>query len=116
MTNTPEDQTQMPTPMPGFELPTAMTRAMLETVGVWNREVGRFIGHRLEVDGEFQTRLAHCTDPAEALDLVSRFFQTAFHEYAEEAQKLSKISAEGAAKGMAAVDSEFADKGPLPIE
>lgn len=91
-------------PMFGFEMATAVSRATMHAMSEWNREMSRFIGHRLEQDAELQDRLARCDNPGQLFECCSSFMQQAFEEYADEFRRLQQLSAEAASENMSALD------------
>lgn len=103
-------------PLIGVELTAAMSRATLQAMSTWSREMARFIGHRLETDAELQERLSRCTEPGEAIEAWSNFMQTAMNEYADEARRLQDLSAESATEAMATMEAEANPNTPPPIE
>ena len=100
------------TPNMGFELAAAMTRATLHAMSEWNREMGRFLSHRLEMDAKLQEDLSRCAQPLEAVGVCSEFMQTAVGDYAREAQKLQEISTGSAAENIAAMGAGLKSNGP----
>lgn len=103
------------TPVMGFEVATAMTRATLHAMSEWNREMGRFLSHRLEMDAKLQDDLSRCTQPFEAIGVCSEFMQAAVSDYAREAQKLQELSASAAADNIATVGANLKSNGSASI-
>jgi len=79
-------------PFMGYEVATTMTCAMFHAMSEWNREVAKFVGHRLEMDARLQAELATCTNAFDAFDTVSKFMQTASADYAREARNVQELS------------------------
>ncbi|MEM8853130.1 MAG: phasin family protein [Pseudomonadota bacterium] len=108
---TTNDHTTMPlTPLMGYEVATVMSRAMFHAMSEWNKEMAKFIGHRLEMDAKLQAELAACDSPFEAFDHLTRFMQTAYLDYAKEAKTVRDIAATTAEDNLAVMESELSPK------
>ncbi|XWN31584.1 MAG: phasin family protein [Devosia sp.] len=105
------DQATVPlSPFMGFEVTTAVTRAMFHAMSEWNKEMARFLGHRLEMDAKLQADLAACNSPFEAFEHLTNFMQTAYADYAREAKTVQEISATTAEENLATMDAELSPK------
>ncbi len=87
-------------PMAGAAFAMAASRAWLKSFSDYNKELSRFLAHRLEQDADLQTKLASCQKPAEMVEIYSEFTQNAFKEYADETQRLQAVAAEAMSSGM----------------
>lgn len=95
------------TPMAAFEIASATTRAMLHSMSVWNAEMAKFIGHRLEMDAKLQDELSRATEPAHVLDAMSKFYHAAFADYREEGEKLGKIAVDATEESLVSMEVEL---------
>lgn len=78
----------------------AANRAWLRGLSEYNQEMGKFLTHRLKVDAALQSKLADCAKPMDAFKVYSDFTQSAFKDYADEQQKLQKVTAEAVTHGL----------------
>lgn len=105
MRDTPTSETPTAVmPNVGFEIVAAMTRSNLHAMSEWNREMAKFVGHRLEEDARLQDELSRCCQPFEAFEVFARFMHTALLDYASETRKLQAMSVDTTADSMAAIE------------
>lgn len=105
---------ELANPLVGWEIATAMTRTMFHAMSEWNREMAKFVGHRLEMDAQLQDELARCDNPFNAVDALSKFLQTAFADYAQEARKIQELVANMAEENYVALEAELSpEKAPV---
>ncbi len=80
---------EIPVVMPGYEMLSIATFDMFRTMSDWTAETGGFIGQRLEKDAQLMSSLARCEGVFDATHCLTRFFGTAFEDYAIEAQRIN---------------------------
>lgn len=69
-------------------------KRLLDGYWAYNHELLNFLSHRLEEDAQIPKRLADCHEPREAVKIYLDFTQEMMREYAEEMQKLARMSGE----------------------
>lgn len=93
----PADKRKTAAPEPGapFETIFAFNRNAFETwannMSKLSQEMAQFMQSRLKEEGAMWEKLAACRDPAELLQCQSEFAAKTGTDYAEAAQKLSRL-------------------------
>ena len=75
--------------------------AMLEGLTKAQTEISDFITQRIRQDVETQAEMLRCRTLDDVRDLQTRFFKTAFDQYAGEASKLMKIGTDMMERSLA---------------
>lgn len=94
-----------------FEAYAKLGQSGMEAMGSWygdflrnvvsfNQEVTSFISMRLNEDIEYPAKLLACHTPEELAKICTKHFETAYRQYAEESEKLTKMSADIASQTM----------------
>jgi hypothetical protein len=102
-----------PFQLPGFDLEPliAMNRKAMEAAvaaqshgyehaAKFSAEVFKFMSQRLERDRDVALKLAQCKSPNDALDVCSKFVDTAAKDYSKELELLAGLYSDGAKDAM----------------
>lgn len=93
-----------------FEVAAATNRAMFHAMSVWNAEMAKFVGHRLEMDAKLQEDLARTMNPFDAFEAMTKFYETAYADYRKEGERLSDIAATTAEENLVSLEAELNPK------
>lgn len=96
-------------PMFGSEVMISMTKASLEAMSDWNKEIHRFMSHRLEQDMSLQEAFSRCRSPGEYFQAYATFMTKAMHDYVEEVQLLQEMALEAASSSQQAATAGLKD-------
>jgi hypothetical protein len=75
--------------------------AILEGLTKAQAEISDFVAERIRQDVETQAEMLRCRTLDDVRDLQTRFFETAFDQYAAEASRLMKIGADTMQRSLA---------------
>lgn len=100
---------EFPVVMPGCELLSIATYDMFRTMSDWTAETGGFLGQRLEKDAQLMSTLARCEGVFDATHCLTRFFSTAFEDYAVEAQRINTTMGRNMMKAFGDVQEQFSE-------
>lgn len=106
------DKTKTPKPVPGFPMPgqvashlpdilLTVAKMQASLYDAWMRqniEMADFLKARFERDRSLAAKIAEIEDPAEAMEVWSKFWQQTVEDYANEPHRIANLMASAAAE------------------